>query len=90
MSVLIQILSLLASIAPVVQGSGKVGEIITTIEQVIALGTSEVTSVMPYIQNIIAALKGNTSITADQLVQLQALEVPIDADFDSAAKDAEG
>lgn len=80
-----EILSTLALIAQAIPGGSSVDSIITLLSKLIALGTTEVEAVVPEIQNIIAALQSNATVTSDQMASLAALDASVDAAFNTAA-----
>lgn len=82
------VLALVAQIAPVISDAGAITSIITTLQGWITNITAEVEAVLPEIKNIIGALQGNGSVTADQMATLQALDVATDAAFEAAASAA--
>jgi hypothetical protein len=79
------ILALVAQIAPVISDAGSITNIITTLEGFVSAATAEVEAVLPMIKNIIAALKSNGAVTADQMAALNALDAATDAAFEQAA-----
>lgn len=83
------ILALIAEIAPAIGDVASIDKIITTLEGIVSTVTTEVQAVMPMIKNIIAALRSNGSITADQMTQLEALDAATDAAFEDAVTAAE-
>jgi hypothetical protein len=62
-----------------------VGNFITLLEQILPLAENEVASLVPSIQNIIAALQGSGAVTAAQVTALQSLSAQYDAAFEAAA-----
>ena len=84
------IVALLAQLMPLIGSvsSGAVGNIITLLEQIIPVAVKEATDLVPIIQNIISQIRGGSTVTADQLAALDALDARIDAEFDAAAKAA--
>lgn len=83
------ILALIAEIAPAISDVALIGKIISTLEGIVSVVTTEVQAILPMIKNIIAALQSNGSITADQMTQLQALDAATDAAFEDAATAAQ-
>lgn len=65
-----------------------IGKIIAWLEQIVPLVVTEVETVLPMIQNIIAALKSSDAVTDAQLAALDTLEAQTDAAFEAAAKAA--
>ncbi len=88
MTIVIQLLTLLAQIVGELQSASSIANVITTLEQIIAAGIEEIQTVAPMIKNIIAALKANTAVTADQMAQLAALDTQTDLAFEAAAQAA--
>ena len=85
MSIIIQLLTLLAQLAGGLSDANAIASLIATLENIIAAGVEEIQAVAPMIKNIIAALKGNGAITADQMTQLEALDAATDQAFEAAA-----
>lgn len=67
--------------------SGQVQNIIGILEKVIPVAVETEQALLQPIQNIIAALQGSGTVTADQVTQLQAQSAAVDAALDAAAKD---
>jgi hypothetical protein len=66
-----------------------ISAIITALEQIVPVVVQLAQDLMPQITNIINALRSNSAITQDQLVQLKAVEDQLDAAFEAAATAAE-
>ena len=79
-SMLTQLLPLIGSIS-----SGGTSSIITLLEKILPIAVQEAMDLVQPIQNIIAAIQGNGTVTADQVAQLVALSTQIDAAFDAQA-----
>lgn len=79
------LLTLLISIVGGLTDATQITNVIATLEQIIASGEQLVEAEIPIIQNIIDALKSNSSVSADQLAQLQTQETALDAAFEAAA-----
>lgn len=79
------LLALIAQLAPTLSDATAIANVISTLENIISVVTSEVQAVLPMIKNIIAALKGNGAVTADQMAALNALDTATDAAFEQAA-----
>lgn len=79
------LLSLVSQLAPVLSSASQIASVISTLESLISLATKEVQAVLPMIKNIIAALQGNSNVTADQMTALQALDAATDDAFEQAA-----
>lgn len=80
-------LTLLLTIIAQIAGSAgatTIASIITALTNILPFLIQEVQQVVPLVQNIIAALKGNSEITPEQLGQLTTLEETYDADFEAA------
>ena len=65
--------------------TGQAQSIISMLDRMIAMAASLAPNLIVSIQNIIAALSGNGAVTADQVAQLQAQSVALDAALDAAA-----
>ncbi len=83
------IVTLLSGLLPVIGSftSGQAASVIALLENILPVAINEITSIVPSVQNIIAALQGNGSVTADQVTALQTLSAQYDAAFESAASD---
>lgn len=88
--------AILALIGPILEemlglaasaSSGQVQNIINMVEKYVQLAVNYLPTLIPSLQNIIAALEGNGAVTAAQLTSLQAQSVALDAALDAAAKD---
>jgi hypothetical protein len=84
-STITSLLALLTTIVGGITDAATITTVIATLEQIIASGIEEVQAIAPLIQNIIGALKNNTSVTATQMTQLETQEAAIDAALDAAA-----
>lgn len=82
-------LTLLSTVAPFLAGAGPIGVAISflaaVLPPVIKLGQAEI----PVVKSIIATLRGNKTVTADQMAQLDALDAQCDAALDAAIAKAE-
>lgn len=67
--------------------TGQVQNIINMVERFIELAVNSAPTLLQPLQNIIAALSSNGSVTAEQLQQLQQQSATLDAALDAAAKD---
>ncbi len=83
--VIIAGVSLLASLVGKITDSASVNNIITILEAWLPTIISEIQSLVPVVQGIIATLKGSDVLTADQIAAIDALNAQVDADFDAAA-----
>lgn len=81
-SVIEGVLPVLSSLAP-----GNVSSIINLISTILPIALQEATDLVAPIQNIIAALKGDGSLTAEELTTLENLDAQCDAAFEAAAKE---
>ena len=63
----------------------SIAAIITALEAIIPVATSEIATVGPIIQNVISELQSNAAITPDQTATLTALDAQVDAAFEAAA-----
>lgn len=81
------VVSLLTSLLPALGSSSSavVDQVIVTLIQIIPVIVNEVSALVGPVQNIIAVLRANTSVTATQMQQLIALQAQADAAFDAAA-----
>ncbi len=77
-------LTVIADLAPLATDSSKIAGIISMLETWVPVIIKEATDLIQPVKNIIAALQGSASITADQLAALQALDAQCDAAFDAA------
>ena len=66
--------------------AGQTQNIINMVEKYVQLAVNYLPTLIPSLQNIIAALQGNGSVTADQVTQLQVSSDALDAALDAAAK----
>lgn len=78
------LLTVLGDIAPLITNSNEIGAIINGLQTYLPLITAEASDLIQPVKNIIAALQGNSAVTADQLTALQALDAQADAAFDAA------
>lgn len=67
--------------------AGQTQNIINMVEKYVQLAVGYLPSLIPSLQNIIAALEGNGSVTSDQLTTLATQSATLDAALDAAAKD---
>ena len=65
--------------------SGQAQNIIGILDRIIPVAVSTEQALLQPIQNIIAALSGNGSVTADQVAALQTQSDAVDAALDAAA-----
>ena len=63
--------------------------IINALTTLIPIIVKEAQDLAPIVKNVIAALRGNGSITTDQLDQLDAMEATLDAGFDASSTKAD-
>ena len=82
------LLALLTQISGLSGEASVIGNIISTLTQLIPVLVKEYEDVVPAIKNIIAALSSNPAATADQLAQVQVLDAATDAAFEAAATSA--
>jgi hypothetical protein len=76
------ILTVLAEFAPAATATQITG-IINALVALVPVVTQLIPELLTNVNNIIAALKANNSITQDQLVQLQAAETILDAETEA-------
>ncbi len=84
-------LSLLEQLLPQlgVANAPLVEKIVEALVALTPVLVKEYQDVLPMVKNVITALKGNTSITADQLTALESAETQLDASFEQAATAAQ-
>lgn len=82
-------LALLAQIAPGLSGVGAIGSAIKFLAAIIPPAVTLVKGEIPVIKGIIATLRGNKSVTAEQMAELDALDAQCDAILDTAIANAE-
>jgi phage-related protein len=87
-TILTALLAIIEDIAPTA-AAGTIGKIIAALVNLLPLIIKEIQALVPIVQNIITALRGNGQITPEQLDALDAMEAQIDADYDAAEKAAE-
>ena len=79
-SVIENILPIISSFTP-----ASVGSIINLVSSILPIAMEEASNLVQPIKNIITALQGNTSTTADQLATLAMLDAQCDAAFEAVA-----
>ena len=81
------IVTVIESLLPIISGAptGQVSNIIVLLEKIIPTVVQEATDLVQPIQNIIASLSSNSSVTADQIAQLKAQSDALDAALDAIA-----
>ena len=81
------IVTVIESLLPIINGAttGQVSNIIVLLEKIIPTVVQEATDLVQPIQNIIASLSSNSSVTADQIAQLKAQSDALDAALDASA-----
>jgi hypothetical protein len=89
-AILTTILSLITALVPMGTNAALIEKIIGALITIIPVVVREYQDLVPIVRNIIAALKADPSTTADQLNQLQQMEVQWDAEFEAAAAAAAG
>lgn len=82
---LTMLLTVIATIAASLNVPSQITSIINTLVSLIPILVKEFQDVVPLVQNIITALRGNGTVTPEQLQQLDDLEAKIDAEFEAAA-----
>lgn len=85
LQILTSALSVIAKIAPIAGQVGAVGDIISTLQQVIPVAADLGQSLWPVAKNIISQLRSNEGVTPEQWDALDKMEAEIDAAFDKAA-----
>ncbi len=76
-------------VLPNLNSASTIATVITAIEQLVPIVLQGAQSLVPFIKNIVASLRGNGEITTEQLDALDTLEAQLDAAFDAAADAAE-
>ncbi len=82
-------LALLSSTAPLLSTTSQIGSAIKFVSSVLPPAIQLAQDEIPIIKGIIADLRGNKSITAAQLAELDTLDAQCDARLDAAIKKAE-
>lgn len=82
-------LTLLSTTAPFLSGAGPIGAAISFLATILPPAVKLVQAEIPVVKSIIATLRGNKSITVDQMAQLDALDARCDAALDAAIDKAE-
>ncbi len=82
------VLSLIEYINPAIAAASGIAKIISALEALIPAVIQEAKDLAPNVKHVIATLRGNPAIPADQIDQLDAIEAPLDAAFDTAANAA--
>ncbi len=82
--------ALLGSAAPFLTGTSAIGSAINLIATILPPAIQLATDEIPVIKGVIATLRGNKSITEQQMNDLDALDAQCDARLDAAIAKAEG
>lgn len=82
-------LALLTQAAPLLSTSSAVGSAINFISAILPVGINLVKQEIPVVKGLIATLRGNKAVTAEQMVELDALDAQCDAILDAAIAKAE-
>lgn len=82
-------ISLLSQLVPGLTGATAVGSAIKFLATIIPPAVELVKTEIPVIKGIIATLRGNKSVTAEQMAELDALDAQCDAALDAAITKAE-
>jgi len=82
-------LSLLSQVAPMLSGTGAVATAIQFLSAVLPPAVKLVQVEIPVVKGIIATLRGNKSVTAEQMAELDKLDAQCDAILDAAIDKAE-
>ncbi|NTG86223.1 hypothetical protein G6L15_08695 [Agrobacterium rhizogenes] len=77
-------LSLLLSAIPQMSNSQQINSVVAWLQQIIPTLVQEYQDLLPVVKNIIALLKQNTAVTAEQNAAMQAVDAQIDKAFDDA------
>lgn len=88
-AILTSVLAIIGQLAGQTGNAALVEKIIEALIAIIPVVVKEYQDLAPIIQNIITALKSDPSTTAEQLAQLQQLEIQWDAEFEAAAAAAQ-
>lgn len=78
------ILTLINSVLPLISNSSVIGQVLTTLEQLLPTVVQEGEDLVGAYKNILADLQTTGAATADQIAAAQALDAKADADFDAA------
>jgi hypothetical protein len=79
------VLSLIAALLPAGANAALIEKIIEALVALIPIIVQEYKDLVPIVQNIIVAVKGDPATTEAQLDALDAMEAQLDADYESAA-----
>jgi hypothetical protein len=81
------IVAALSALMPILTSAGatQIEPIVSLLVNLIPALVGELTSLIPEVKNIIAALQGNGSVTAAQMTTLATLDAQCDAAFEAAA-----
>lgn len=82
-------LALLAQVAPSLTASTAIGSAIKFVGAVLVPGVQLAREEIPVIKGIISTLRGNKTVTAEQMAELDALDERCDAVLDAAISKAE-
>jgi hypothetical protein len=80
------VLSMLTELANLTTSSSTIGNILTTLINLLPTIEQEVADLTAPVQNVIAALSANPATTAQQLAVAQALDAQDDAAFEAAVQ----
>ena len=83
------VLGFMSEVAPMISTATAVAKAIQQLTVLVPVVVKEARELAPMVKSTIAALRGNGSITDEQLAELDAMEAKFDADFDAAAAKAE-
>lgn len=82
-------LKLLSAAAPFLVGAGPVGAAISFLTAIIPPAINLAKAEIPLIKSIIADIRGNKTVTSEQMAELDALDAQCDAVLDAAIEKAE-
>lgn len=82
------VLVLLQQLLPLASTASVVGQIISTLLQIVPILVKGYKEMIPVVQNIINALSDNPATTEEQLKSLRALSETVDKAFEEAAAKA--
>ena len=88
LSIVSTAIAFLAEVAPGLSTATAVVKAVDQIGALLPVIVKEYKDLVPIVQSTIAALKGNGSVTDDDLAKLTAYEAVIDAEFEAAAEKA--
>lgn len=88
-SIISAAVAMLSASAPLLAGAGPVGAAISLVAAILPPAINLAKNEIPVIKGIIATLRGNKTVTAEQMADLDKLDAQCDAVLDAAIKKAE-